>query len=101
MRRKLIVSAGLLQLGIGICSAQPAQEQSAYCRSAAVAFFKESGDAEYAIVRQKCKRGDTIAINTAAQGAVFHIARLCDFSKAIVVTGPTTICVLVGERPIR
>lgn len=82
--------------------AQPIpQEPSAYCRSAAQAFFQASGDSEYAAVRQKCRRGDTIAILTNSQGAVFQVARLCDFTKAIATVGLSTICVLAGERGIR
>jgi hypothetical protein len=81
---------------------QPAPaEPAAYCRSAAQALFQASGDSEYAVIRQKCRRGDTIAINTGAQGAVFQVARLCDFTKSIVTMGSSIVCVLMGERGIR
>jgi hypothetical protein len=91
--------------------AQPQQELSAYCRSGAAALSQvslepASVDAAYAAVRQKCRPGDTIAIQVAgapasAQASVPEIGRLCDFSKTIVTTGSSIICVLVGERVVR
>jgi hypothetical protein len=39
--------------------------------------------------------------STGAQGAVFQVARLCDFTKSIVTMGSSIVCVLVGERGIR
>jgi hypothetical protein len=81
--------------------APPAQEPSAYCRAGAAALFQGSGDAEMATVQQSCRRGDIIAISAAAQGSVFQIGRLCDFSKAIVNTGGQVLCALTGTRGIR
>jgi hypothetical protein len=72
---------------VAFCQATPppqpkaAAEPSAYCRSAAEALFEGSGDAEVATVWQRCKQGDTIAINAGAQGAVLQIGRLCDLTK--------------------
>jgi hypothetical protein len=94
------------------CQAQPAplapaaraatvQEPSAYCRSGAAILFQGSGDAELAAVQQGCRRGDIIAISAAAQGSVFQIGRLCDFSKAIVNAGGQIVSVLTGTRGIR
>lgn len=82
-------------------STSNAQEQPAYCRSAAAALFLGSGEAEFVTVRQKCKRGDTIAISIAAQGSVFQVARLCDLTKSVVTLGQNVVCVLAGERGIR
>lgn len=76
-------------------------EPSAYCRSAAQILFQGGGDAEIANVSRSCKRGDIIAINTSAQGSVFQIGRLCDFTKSVVVMGPQTLCVLGAERAVR
>jgi hypothetical protein len=81
--------------------APPAQEPSAYCRAGAAALFQGSGDAELATVQQSCRRGDIIAISAAAQGSVFQVGRLCDFTKAIVNNGGQIICVLTATRGIR
>ena len=81
--------------------ALPGGEPSAYCRAAAQALFQGGGDAEIAMVSRNCRRGDTIAIATAAQGAVFQVGRLCDFTKAIVTMGPQVVCVLGAERAVR
>jgi hypothetical protein len=82
-------------------AAAPAAEPSAYCRAAAVALFQGSGDADLAAVQQGCRRGDIIAISTSAQGSVFQIGRLCDFSKAIINSGGQVMCSLTGTRGIR
>jgi hypothetical protein len=79
----------------------PAQEPSAYCRAAAVALFQGSGVAELAAVQQGCRRGDIIAISTSAQGSVFQIGRMCDFSKAIMNAGGQVLCALTGARGSR
>ena len=60
-----------------------------------------SGDDEIATVWQKCKRGDTIAINAGIKGAVLQIGRLCDFTRPIVNVGYQVICVLGAERGVR
>jgi hypothetical protein len=81
--------------------AAPAQEPSAYCRAGDAALFQGSGESELATVQQSCRRGDIIAISTSAQGSVFQIGRLCDFSKAIVNAGGQVLCALTGTRAIR
>jgi hypothetical protein len=65
------------------------------------ALFQGAGDAELATVQQSCQRGDIIAISTAAQGSVFQIGRLCDFSKAIVNAGGQVLCALSSTRGVR
>jgi hypothetical protein len=100
-------AAACLWTTAALCQAAPppqpkaAAEPSAYCRSAAQALFEGSGDAEVATVWQRCKQGDTIAINAGAQGAVLQIGRLCDFTRPIVNVGPQVICVLGAERGVR
>lgn len=78
-----------------------APEPSAYCRSAAQALFQGGGEVEMAAVSRACRRGDTIAINSSAQAAVFQVGRLCDFTKSIVSMGPQIVCVLAAERGVR
>lgn len=81
---------------------KPTAEPSAYCRSAAQILFQGgAGDAEIAAVARGCRRGDVIAINSGAQGSVFQVGRLCDFTKSVVVMGPQTLCVLAAERGVR
>ena len=81
--------------------AAPAADSTAYCRSASDLLVEGSGDDEIAKVWQKCKRGDTIALNAGAQGAVLLIGRLCDFTRPIVNVGYQVICVLGAERGVR
>jgi hypothetical protein len=115
--KRLLLATATLTFAIVIAQAQEQppqpqqQELSFYCRSAAAAMSQISleaatVDAAYAAVRQKCRPGDTIAIQVAgapasSQASVAEIGRLCDFSKAIVTAGSSVICVLVGERRVR
>jgi hypothetical protein len=41
---------------------------------------------------RKCSRGDTVVIPARSPGAV---ARICDFSKAVIALGENVVCVLV------
>ena len=113
-RLSLVIATATIAIVVAQAQEQPAQPQqelSLYCRSGAAALSKislepASVDAAYAAVRQKCRPGDTIAIQVAgaptyAQASVPEIGRLCDFSKAIVTAGASIICVLVGERGAR
>ena len=113
-RLSLVIATATIAIVVAQAQEQPAQPQqelSLYCRSGAAALSKislepASVDAAYAAVRQKCRPGDTIAIQVAgaptyAQASVPEIGRLCDFSKAIVTAGASIICVLVGERGVR
>lgn len=47
---------------------------------------------------KKCTRGDTIII-PGSSGSV--VARICDFSKAVVAVGGNVICVIQAERARR
>jgi hypothetical protein len=101
---KLIASAcaaACLWTSAAFCQKATTTESSAYCRSAAQVLIEGARDAEVATVWQRCKLGDTIAINAGAQGAAAQIGRLCDFTKPVVNVGTQIICVLGSERGIR
>jgi hypothetical protein len=58
--------------------------------------FLES-DAKGSDEVKKCARGDTVVIPAKNAGAV---ARMCDFSKAIVALGENVACVLVSPERV-
>lgn len=98
----LTTAAALAEGPAPAVPAKPTAEPSAYCRSAAQALFQGgAGDAEITAVTRACRRGDIIAISTGAQGSVFQVGRLCDFTKSVVVMGTQTLCVLGAERAVR
>jgi hypothetical protein len=68
----------------------------AYCGSGSAALALGSGSAmnRLAEVRQKCRLGDTIFVPTANPPV---IAKICDFSRAIVSTGHDVVCVNRSE----
>lgn len=70
---------------------------SAYCSSGAGA-FTVSDESGFAEVKQKCKPGDTILIPGGSTGA---IAKVCDFSRSVVTTAGSVICVLAVQRSKR
>jgi hypothetical protein len=63
---------------------------SDYCLAASAAFLESETKAFDEL--KKCARGDTIVIPAKSASAV---ARLCDFSKAIVATPDHVVCVIV------
>jgi hypothetical protein len=63
---------------------------SDYCLAASAAFLESESKAFDEL--KKCARGDTIVIPAKSASAV---ARLCDFSKAIVATPDHVVCVIV------
>ena len=63
---------------------------SAYCLAGSAGFLESEAKAFEQI--RKCARGDTIVIPARSAGAV---ARLCDFSKAVVPSGDNVVCVMV------
>jgi hypothetical protein len=82
----------------GLASAQPAAPPaapaaSAYCVSGAGGFLMS--EAQGFAEMKKCQRGDTIIIPAASASVV---ARVCDFTKAIVPSGGNIVCVMQGER---
>ena len=91
-----IAAAACLWATAAFCQAT---DSSAYCRSAALR--EGASDAEIGAVWQRCKKGDTIAISSGAQGAASQIGRLCDFTRPVVNVGSQIICVLGSERGVR
>jgi len=68
---------------------------SAYCLAGSAAFLESETKASDEI--KKCVRGDTIVIPAKSASAV---ARLCDFSKAIVATPDHVVCVLLTPERV-
>lgn len=70
---------------------------SGYCLPVSAAFLESEAKASDEM--KKCIRGDTIVIPVRSAGAV---ARMCDFSKAIVAIGDNVVCAMVfPERASR
>jgi hypothetical protein len=70
---------------------------SSYCLPVSAGFLESEAKASDQM--KKCSRGDTIVIPARSAGAV---ARMCDFSKAIVAVGDNVVCVMVfPERSSR
>jgi hypothetical protein len=70
---------------------------SNYCLPVSAAFLESEAKASDQM--KKCSRGDTIVVPARSAGAV---ARMCDFSKAIVAVGDNVVCAMVfPERPSR
>jgi hypothetical protein len=63
---------------------------SAYCLPVSAGFLESEAKASEEM--RKCARGDTVVIPARVPGAV---ARMCDFSKAIVALGDNVICAMV------
>jgi hypothetical protein len=63
---------------------------SAYCLPVSAGFLESDTKASEEI--RKCSRGDTVVIPARSAGAV---ARMCDFSKAVVAVGENVVCVMV------
>lgn len=66
---------------------------SAYCLSVSAGFLQS--EARASEEAKKCTRGDTVVIPARSAGAV---ARMCDFSKAIVTAGENIVCVMVQSE---
>ena len=73
---------------------------SAYCASgsAALALGSVSTTNRLVELSQKCRPGDTIYLPIANPSV---IAKVCDFSRAIVSTGYDVVCVLTAPRAER
>jgi hypothetical protein len=63
---------------------------SSYCLPVSAGFLESEAKASSEM--QKCTRGDTVVIPARIPGAV---ARMCDFSKAIVALGDNVVCVMI------
>ena len=68
----------------------PPPPVSGYCLPVSAAFLESEAKASEEM--RKCARGDTIVIPARSAGAV---ARMCDFSKAIVALGDNVVCAMV------
>jgi hypothetical protein len=104
--KRLSLAVAIASFAIVLAQAQERSEQpqpSAICNPA----WKKTqsptwNEADFATVRQKCRTGDIIDIvSTLDVRDAFVIAKLCDFSKAIIKAEGGTLCVLVGERGFR
>lgn len=98
----VLLSACLAAVALtGLAHGQSSDASSAaYCGSGSAALALGSGSAmsRLAEVRQKCRPGDTIFVPTANPPV---IAKICDFSRAIISTGQDVVCVLTAARPDR
>jgi hypothetical protein len=63
---------------------------SAYCLPVSAGFLESEAKASEEM--RKCARGDTVVIPARSAGAV---ARMCDFSRAIVTLGENVVCTMV------
>jgi hypothetical protein len=70
--------------------ARPPPLASAYCLPVSAGFLESETKASEEM--RKCARGDTVVIPARSPGAV---ARMCDFSKAVIALGENVVCVLV------
>src|SRR6267154_6342740 len=68
----------------------PPAPLSAYCLPVSAGFLESEAKASEEM--RKCARGDTVVIPARSPGAV---ARMCDFSKAVIAFGENVVCVLV------
>ena len=71
-------------------SRAPPAPLPAYCLPVSAGFLESEAKASEEM--RKCARGDTVVIPARIPGAV---ARMCDFSKAIVSLGDNVICAMV------
>lgn len=96
----LIVIAAMLDTAIGqtpqrLPAPRPAPlnvEASHYCVSGSAGFLT-SEEQGIEATKLKCKRGDTLIIPAAKTRIV---ARLCDFTRAVIVAEGNVVCVLAG-----
>lgn len=72
---------------------RPPPQVSAYCLPGSAGFLESETKALEEM--KKCARGDTIVIPSRNASSV---ARLCDFSKAIVAAGENIVCVMVSPE---
>jgi hypothetical protein len=102
-RLSLAIAISTFAIVIAQAQQQPAQPQpSAICNPAWKSQSPAWDEADFAAVRQKCRPGDIIdIISTFDIRDAFVIAKLCDFSKAIIKADGGTLCVLVSERGLR
>ena len=73
--------------------AAPPAQVPAYCLPGSAGFLESETKALEEV--KKCSRGDTIVIPSRNASSV---ARLCDFSKAIVAAGENIVCTMVSPE---
>jgi hypothetical protein len=102
-RLSLAIAIATFAIVIAQAQEQAAQPQpSALCNPAWKRQSPVWDEADFAAVRQKCRPGDILdIIPTFNIRDAFVIAKLCDFSKAIIKADGSTLCVLVSERGLR
>ncbi len=69
---------------------RPVLSVSAYCLPVSAGFLESEAKASEEM--RKCSRGDTVVIPARSAGSV---ARMCDFSKSIVMVGDNVVCAMV------
>jgi hypothetical protein len=72
---------------------RPPAQVSAYCLAGSAGFLESETKALEEV--RKCARGDTIVIPSRNASSV---ARICDFSKAIVAAGENIVCTMVSPE---
>ena len=107
MKKALIFLASVSIVTCGLQAQTPAPQPkptgralpaiSGYCLPVSAGFLESEAKASEEM--KKCSRGDTIVVPSKIAGAV---ARMCDFSKAIVTLGENVVCAMVSpERASR
>jgi hypothetical protein len=86
----LTASSASAQAPTPALAVRPPPVASAYCLPVSAGFLESETKASEEI--RKCSRGDTVVIPARSPGAV---ARMCDFSKAVIALGENVVCVLV------
>jgi hypothetical protein len=76
---------------------RPPAQASAYCLPVSAGFLESETKALEKML--KCAHGDTVVIPSRNASSV---ARICDFSKAIVAAGENIVCTMISpERATR
>jgi hypothetical protein len=72
---------------------RPPAQASAYCLPVSAGFLESETKALEEM--PKCARGDTIVIPSRNASSV---ARMCDFSKAIIAAGENIVCAMISPE---
>jgi hypothetical protein len=89
----IVATAANAQAPAPKAPSRPPVQVSAYCLPVSAGFL-ESETKAFEEMR-KCSRGDTVVIPARSASSV---ARMCDFSKAIVTTGENIVCTMVSPE---
>jgi hypothetical protein len=98
--RPTAIAAALLLLATPLprAAAQNEPARSHYCVAVAGTLIGKASEEAIKHVGESCAPGDTIVIPTNDSAAV---ARLCDFTKQIVVISESVICSVIPPRDVR